>query len=561
MLWRTTELEERKIWARIEVQHARNILIFLERGTASEDLPPALIRVLASALLIFRLPRCSSSQHVMKSMPLPLWHVPHQGLKRGKCDKPLLGDAFIRLVAKVTPPSPLPASPSLLRNILGVTLMCLALMLLTFAGVKNESATHFTFRRMELEAEPAGNLMLELHESGEEHACINSPELLREPLWVVVARLAVSCSQELHGGDFDLAQAVDSSRSGEMTCEGCPQCVKQALSCDQVRFSKTFGVELERTKAQRETKGSDLPVVWISAIIKNEANLAVSWVFHHWMIGVQKILLYDNGSVDHIKEAMKVPIEAGFVELIDHPGEAVQNLAYQRALERSQDAGGISFCAFIDVDEFIILDETSATLPEVMKHFDGKGSDVGAVSFNWRFAEWMSGLDRWDRFALSNVRMSTTLHWQVKSLARVRFTRFVNSPHFPRVKRGFHQVDGMNRKISGPVNTQVLAKPAYILHLRRRGLEGWIRKRMRGDAAIPSGTRKYFKACPMCLPTASLDDVVNEFQAGLSPLKFAKSTSSGQILTNGTIQLPAMEAASELFRSVADIHSCSCGVW
>ena len=56
-------------------------------------------------------------------MPLPLWHVPYQGLKRGKCDKPLLGDEFIRLVAKVTPPSPLSASPSLLRNILGVTLM------------------------------------------------------------------------------------------------------------------------------------------------------------------------------------------------------------------------------------------------------------------------------------------------------------------------------------------------------------------------------------------------------------------------------------------------------
>jgi hypothetical protein len=487
--------------------------------------------------------------------------LPYQGLNRGECDKPLLRDAFIRLVAEVTPPSPLPASPSLLRNVLGVVLLCLALILLTFARVKDVSQTHFTAQRMELEAESTGTSTLELQYHGQEKACINSPKLLREPLWVVLARLVLSCSQELHGGDFDLAQAVDSTRSGGMACEGCPPCVRQALSCDQVRFSEAFRVELERTKAQRETEGSDLPVVWISATIKNEANLAVSWVFHHWMIGVQKVLLYDNGSVDHIKEAMKVPIEAGFVELIDHPGEAVQNLAYQRALERSQDAGDVSFCAFIDVDEFIILDDTSSTLPEVMKHFDGEGSNVGAVSFNWRFAQWMSGLDRWDRFALSNVSMSPTLHWQVKSLARVRFTRFVNSPHYPRVKRGKYQVDGMDRKISGPVNTRVPATPAYILHLRRRGLEGWIRKRMRGDAAIPSGTRKYFKACPMCLPTASLDDIVNEFKAGLSPLKFAKSMNAAQILMNGTIHLPAMEAASELFRSVVNIHSCSCGVW
>lgn len=117
----------------------------------------------------------------------------------------------------------------------------------------------------------------------------------------------------------------------------------------------------------------------ICAIFKNEARYLAEWVEFHRLVGCSKFLLYDNESTDDWRDVLAPYITAGLVTVTPWSRSPHQITAYSDALDRGQRLSNISWCAFIDLDEFIVPNAAD-TVPEVLRKFPG----VGAVAAHWR---------------------------------------------------------------------------------------------------------------------------------------------------------------------------------
>lgn len=92
----------------------------------------------------------------------------------------------------------------------------------------------------------------------------------------------------------------------------------------------------------------DLAVV---AILKNEGPYLKEWLDYHLLAGVDHFYIYDNDSTDNQAEVAKPYVEAGLVDYIPFPGQAMQFAAYNDAVKKFKFQS--RYMAFIDGDEFI----------------------------------------------------------------------------------------------------------------------------------------------------------------------------------------------------------------
>ena len=53
----------------------------------------------------------------------------------------------------------------------------------------------------------------------------------------------------------------------------------------------------------------------VAAIVKNEGDYLAEWVEFHHMLGVEKFLIYDNGSTDNINSVLQPYINEGLLNL------------------------------------------------------------------------------------------------------------------------------------------------------------------------------------------------------------------------------------------------------
>lgn len=158
----------------------------------------------------------------------------------------------------------------------------------------------------------------------------------------------------------------------------------------------------------------DLTIV---AIARDEARYIVEWIAHHLVIGVDRIVVYDNESRDATGDIV-ARIAASEPRVRLHPWRSPANhspqvTAYNHALRRADTA----WIGFIDIDEFIVpfrdgsIGAFLARLPE----------DAASLHLNWRgFGS--SGLDDAYTFvttaftACAPARWSNNHHY--KTLAR-----------------------------------------------------------------------------------------------------------------------------------------------
>ena len=97
------------------------------------------------------------------------------------------------------------------------------------------------------------------------------------------------------------------------------------------------------------------PTVWLAAIVKDQNGMLQDWLLWHLVLGISKILLYDNNSQDQegLRKTLRPFIEAGAVELVPWPAHGSQVYAYEDAVSRTWKRG-VPFVAAIDVDERIV---------------------------------------------------------------------------------------------------------------------------------------------------------------------------------------------------------------
>ena len=110
--------------------------------------------------------------------------------------------------------------------------------------------------------------------------------------------------------------------------------------------------------------------VLVAAIFYNEAEYIKEWIDFHLMIGVDRLVLYDNGSSDHFRSILEPYIDRHQVVLLPWAtflaDLSAQRLAYAHAVCNCPPT--VNWLIFIDIDEFL-FSEVSDNIKPVLARF------------------------------------------------------------------------------------------------------------------------------------------------------------------------------------------------
>ena len=115
----------------------------------------------------------------------------------------------------------------------------------------------------------------------------------------------------------------------------------------------------------------------LCCIVKDEDDAIEEWVAFHLSVGVDFIIVVDNGPSKRLPTVLAPYRKAGVVELVTFTARGEQQQqAYERVLKKM--AGRTRWLGFIDVDEFLFPTQ-APTLPEVLRDYE----DYAGVAVNW----------------------------------------------------------------------------------------------------------------------------------------------------------------------------------
>jgi hypothetical protein len=106
------------------------------------------------------------------------------------------------------------------------------------------------------------------------------------------------------------------------------------------------------------------------AIFRDEAAYLAEWIAFHRLVGVERFILYDNGSSDRPEAVLAPFLEQGVVTLVPWPvpfHEHAARRAYADCLERVR--GRSRWLTCLDIDEFLFAPR-HATLPPVLREYE-----------------------------------------------------------------------------------------------------------------------------------------------------------------------------------------------
>jgi len=218
------------------------------------------------------------------------------------------------------------------------------------------------------------------------------------------------------------------------------------------------------------------PTVGICAIVKDDPDV-LEWIDHHLRLGVSQIIILDNNSTSSLYDVsckyhnqttgkndrftgnghyatssckLLPYMHSGVVEVIAFPGQgqSLQLTAYDLCLARYRDR--FDFLAMLDVDEYIVIAEPSATLPGILHNF----TDVGGLALSWQsFAS--SGHEiRPDGGVVANYfrcfPQSHSNNWHVKSIVNTKYAVHFLDPHHATYADSYFAVNSNFVKVDGP---------------------------------------------------------------------------------------------------------------
>lgn len=93
--------------------------------------------------------------------------------------------------------------------------------------------------------------------------------------------------------------------------------------------------------------------VALVAIVKNEALYLQEWIIHHLSLGVEHVILYDNGSDDNTLRTVSKFINAGVLTYVAWPMRGGQIDAYNHAAKFLRHSA--EWVGFLDADEYCVL--------------------------------------------------------------------------------------------------------------------------------------------------------------------------------------------------------------
>jgi len=226
------------------------------------------------------------------------------------------------------------------------------------------------------------------------------------------------------------------------------------------------------------------------AIFRDEADYLEEWIEFHRLVGVERFLLYDNGSVDDSRKVLARYARDDTVQVHDWPGP--QYAAYDDCLARH--GAESRWIAFIDLDEFL-FSPAGASVPEMLERYER----WSAVGVHWCVFGGSGWHQKPDGLVIESYKDHTTdpiLNRWVKSIVDPSRTMRCLSSHAFRHRadrRRAYAVDEQERLLNGSNpgwSNDISFDLLRINHYWTKSREEWERKLARPDA-MHGGDRRF----------------------------------------------------------------------
>lgn len=263
------------------------------------------------------------------------------------------------------------------------------------------------------------------------------------------------------------------------------------------------------------------PRVTICAIVKNEGAFLLEWVAYYRLMGIERFVIYNNGSTDDTRAVLdRIAGRAG-ITVIDWPSapssgalaffearDLVLSLPDLRDFDWWGDmmvgpqlraynhfvtyyAAETDWALFIDADEFVVS-RAGLPLPTLAASY-GRDPAVGAVALNWRYFGSSGHQEPDGRLVIERFTRCATAtyhgHVHMKSLVRTAaLDRMII--HSGRLRDGFHYVDDGGKPITlrdDGFTPAISHDWLYIHHYSVKSRAEFERKRARGRAPVADG--------------------------------------------------------------------------
>ena len=223
----------------------------------------------------------------------------------------------------------------------------------------------------------------------------------------------------------------------------------------------------------------------IVCIAKYEADYVKEWIDYHFLIGIDRIYFYDNESPDHTMEILEPYIESGRLVYTLIKGRARQLDAYNDAIRKY--AERTKYMAFIDLDEFLVLEDETSTLKETIDSIMSKDRRAGGIAVNWCMYGSSGHQTKPNGLVIENFLYRGTPDRRgndcIKTIANPRIVEKYQHVHYPTYKAGFYNIDELGKRVDGWSNPRSgNTKRIRINHYFTKSKEEWIERRSHGKA-------------------------------------------------------------------------------
>jgi Glycosyltransferase family 92 len=115
-------------------------------------------------------------------------------------------------------------------------------------------------------------------------------------------------------------------------------------------------------------------------VVKDQNEDLREWVDYHRSLGASRFYIYDDGGsgATPAKDVLQDFIASGVVRYKDtHRHSKQQTANYQRCINSHRHQH--QWLAFLDVDEFVVIDDHQETLPHMLQNY----TQYGGLGLNW----------------------------------------------------------------------------------------------------------------------------------------------------------------------------------
>jgi hypothetical protein len=209
----------------------------------------------------------------------------------------------------------------------------------------------------------------------------------------------------------------------------------------------------------------------LCCIAKHEDRYLPEWIEYHLALGFSHVYIYDNSD-----EGGLAPLHRDPVSVVHWPGPRQQMPAYNHML--AQHSLQHRWCAFLDVDEFLVLRRHRSVVELLKQHCPS-----GGLCLNWYVFGSSGHLTYEARPVRERFQMrQAKLDQHVKSIVTMADAYCFSNPHYAHLRPGYLCVDTAGRTVTGPYNPEGTDHVACIHHYFTKSEEEFLEKRARGRA-------------------------------------------------------------------------------